>query len=146
MKMSVLLMKLLALSLSCGLACVVFFSVYALLSNREFDSFVAMPIFFVIGSVFGGLVGLPVVLLVDWKLSNWRYRYIVIGPFCALAAWLVLEGAFGRGAWEQIWVNQYFWLDWAPKRVVGYMTIGLLSAVIFTGFANGLSRLLRVDG
>lgn len=140
MKRIDLIVKLLALPLSCGIASVLLFASFGVLSGKELGSFNAMPLFFVIGAIFGGVAGLPIVLLVDWKLSSWRYRYIVLGPLSALFAWLIFEGAFGQGAWQKLWVNPYFWMEWAPRRVIIYMTIGLLSATIFTGIVSVVGR------
>ncbi|QBG93735.1 hypothetical protein EYR26_22440 [Xanthomonas oryzae] len=95
-----------------------------------------------ISSIVGSLVGCPVVIMVDWKLSRFRSRYVVSAVVGAILGWLLLEGAFAEGAWKKIWTNSYFWQEWAPRRIVFFSAIGLLSGLLYTGFICLLDRLM----
>jgi len=53
-------------------------------------------IFFLFGLVLTMIVGWPLLILLEWKFSRYRMRYIFGGWICALLAWLFIEGAFFR--------------------------------------------------
>ena len=75
-------------------------------------------------------------LLVDWKLSNFKCRYILGAIFGAILGWLLLEGAFARNAWNSIWASSIFWFKYAPGKIFAYSSMGLLSGLIYTAFVH----------
>ena len=85
-----------------------------------------------VAATFGAFIGLPAIMLIDWMLPGCRLRHIFIAPFCSVFVWLVIEGAFSRGGWGRIWASSSFWIDWAPRRVVAVIIIGLLAGGIYT--------------
>lgn len=125
--------KVVAAPLCSGVATSIVFALSSILAGRELSSVLSIaPLFFVIGAVMGGICGVPLVLLLEWKASSWRLRYFFMGPVCALCGWLLFEGAFAGGAWQKVWSSSSFWLEWAPRRVLVFSLIGLLAALLFT--------------
>ncbi|MEC5080669.1 hypothetical protein [Xanthomonas oryzae] len=95
-----------------------------------------------ISAIVGSIVGCPLVIVVDWKWSNFRSRYVVSAVVGAILGWLLLEGAFAKGAWNNLWTDSYFWHKLAPRRVMLFSAIGLLSGLLYTGFICLLDRLM----
>ncbi|QBG89848.1 hypothetical protein EYC54_22280 [Xanthomonas oryzae] len=139
------ILRLCAVPLSSGVASVVFFMTPMLWVKDKyyhgFHDIIGFSIFFgLIGAFFGVLVGCPIVLLVDWKLSRSKYRYIFSAMLGALLGWLLLEGAFARNAWNSIWASSIFWFKYAPGKIFAYSSIGLLSGLIYTAFVHLVNK------
>jgi len=88
--------------------------------------------FFLLGFALTMIVGWPLLALLEWKFSRYRLRYIFGGLVCSLLAWLLMEGAFFPGAWEQIWAKKSFWKEWVPRRIFLYSAIGLSAGSFYT--------------
>ena len=85
-----------------------------------------------VAAIFGAFIGLPSIMFVDRLLPAYRLRHIFIAPFCSVFAWLAIEGAFSRDGWHRIWSSSGFWIDWAPRRMVAVVIIGLLAGGVYT--------------
>ncbi|QBG97663.1 hypothetical protein EYC55_22960 [Xanthomonas oryzae] len=132
------ILRLGAVPLSSGIASVIFFS--RPISSVYSDFAVIFGGFGLIGAIIGFLIGCPIVLLVDWRWSRFKCRYVVAAVFGALFGWLLLEGAFAKNAWKVIWTSAYFWLEYAPRRISTYSFIGLLSGLIYTFIVNFINK------
>ncbi|QBH02356.1 hypothetical protein [Xanthomonas oryzae] len=129
---------------SCIVAAAIFFAIFIRSSDKLNNSGVVGAIILagLISAIVGSLVGCPVVIIVDWKWSRFRSRYVVSAVVGAILGWLFLEGAFAEGAWKKIWTSSYFWHEWAPRRIVFFSAIGLLSGLLYTGFIFLLDRFM----
>ncbi|MBN0564848.1 hypothetical protein JTM29_24730 [Pseudomonas aeruginosa] len=97
-------LKFMALILCGGASVAIAFMRFKVLMEPE----VAL-IFFTIGAVISLIVGVPLLLLLEWRFHRYRLRYVVGGLVCSLLGWLIFEGAFFPGAWEKIWTSSFFW-------------------------------------
>jgi hypothetical protein len=121
-----------ALSLCGGISSVILFLMnFATDGVISDDEIGACSIVFAIGVIVSSLIGWPATALIEWKLPKYRLRYVVAGVACALIGWLLLGGAFGENAWEEIWMNSHFWLR-APRSALFFGLIGLLTGTIYT--------------
>lgn len=139
--------RMLAVPLSTAVASCMFFLI-PVMSSSGTSVHGALPvlgIFLIIGAIIGLIVGCPLVLLVDGIFPRWRLRYIVFGAAGALVGWLVLDGGFARGAWEAIWSNPNFWVDWAPRRLILFSLIGVMSGLLYTAFVRFIDRAIPRD-
>lgn len=96
------------------------------LETVYFSSIIGM-----VAAAFGAVLGFPAILFVDAFLPNVKFRHVALGAFCAVIAWLVIEGAFARDAWNNIWTSSNFSLERAPKRFAAFAIIGLLSGLLY---------------
>jgi len=97
-------------------------------------------LFFIIGSILTMIVGWPLLALLEWKFHCCRLRYVLGGLVCSLLAWLLIDGAFFPGAWEEIWTSSYFWTEWAPRRMVFFSLLGLGAGAFYTGIVAAINR------
>lgn len=95
-----------------------------------------------VAAAFGVVLGFPAILFVDALLPNVKFRHVALGAFCAALAWLVVEGAFARDAWSNIWTSSNFWLERAPRRFAAFAIIGLLSGLLYAFIWPRLRRKL----
>uniref|UniRef100_UPI001110D5C9 hypothetical protein n=1 Tax=Xanthomonas oryzae TaxID=347 RepID=UPI001110D5C9 len=75
------ILRLCAVPLSSGVASIVFFMTPMLWTegkyHLDFHDVIGFFLFFgLISAGFGFLIGCPVVLLVDWKWSRYKFRYV----------------------------------------------------------------------
>ncbi|MBN6152549.1 hypothetical protein JR065_19630 [Xanthomonas sp. AmX2] len=128
------LLRLAAVPVSSGISAALFFMVPYMWGSGTFGEASLGGIFLLsaIAVIMGFIVGCPIVLLVDWKWSRYQYRYVIAAVFSALGGWLLLEGAFAKNAWNVIWTSTYFWSELAPRRILIFSAIGLLSGLIYT--------------
>ncbi|MER0783928.1 hypothetical protein AAA534_14470 [Pseudomonas aeruginosa] len=120
-------LKFMALILCGGASVAIAFMRFKVLMEPE----VAL-IFFTIGAVISLIVGVPLLLLLEWRFHRYRLRYVVGGLVCSLLGWLIFEGAFFPGAWEKIWTSSFFWNQWAPRRAAVFSVIGLCAGTAYT--------------
>lgn len=99
----------------------------------------------VVAAVLGAFLGFPAILVVDKVFPDSRLRHIFLAPFCAVFAWLVIEGGFARGGWDQIWASSFFWTEWAPRRMAAVVVIGLLAGTFYTVIWPRMRRILKAD-
>lgn len=99
----------------------------------------------VVGVVLGALIGFPAVLMIDKLFPRSRHRHVLLAPVCAVLAWLVIEGAFARGAWHQIWTSSSFWSDWAPRRMAAAIVLGLVAGGLYTIICPRVLGMLGVN-
>ncbi|WP_183032230.1 hypothetical protein [Cupriavidus sp. UME77] len=131
--------RFLALPICGGVTLPLPFIVYSMAKEGAFELGGAL-LFFLIGTVLAAVVGWPLLVLIEWRFSQYRFRYIIGGLVCALLAWIFLEGAFYTGAWEKIWTNPKFWHEWAPRRIVLFSSVGLGAGVLYSGIVAIINK------
>ncbi|MGN7839319.1 hypothetical protein [Stenotrophomonas sp. 22385] len=100
------------------------------------DALRVLPLFAIIGAVIGLIVGCPLVCLIDGMFERWRLRYLIFGAVGAVLGWLLMEGAFASGSWDAIWSSRTFWMTWAPRRILVFSIIGLMSGLLYMGLVS----------
>jgi len=127
------LSKILAVALSAGIAGALLIGApLGVTAGTALESIYFSSIIGIVAAVFGVILGFPAILTADAFFPHAKLRHVALGAVCAVLAWLVVEGAFARGAWNNIWASGSFWLNWAPKRVAAFVVIGLVGGVLYT--------------
>lgn len=125
--------RMIAVPLSTAVAGSVFFLVPSLYAKKIplHGALEVLPFLLLVGAVLGLIVGCPLVCLIDGMFERWRPRYLVFGALGAVLGWLLMEGAFASGSWDAIWSSRTFWVSWAPKRMLLFSIIGLMSGLLY---------------
>lgn len=128
----VTLSKILAVALSAGITGALLIGVpFSVTAGTALETVYFSSIIGIVAAVFGVILGFPAILAADAFFPHAKRRHVALGAVCAVLAWLVVEGAFARGAWNNIWASSSFWLNWAPKRVAAFVIIGLVAGVLY---------------
>ncbi|WP_207306977.1 hypothetical protein [Xanthomonas oryzae] len=136
------LLRMIAVPACAGISSACFFLIPLIGSDYPYDGgrLGALVFFAIFGGMMGFIVGCPIILFVDWKWRQYRFRYVVSALLGAILGWLLLDGAFAKNAWINIWSSKYFWFEVAPKRLLGYSIIGLASGLLYTGVVAAINR------
>lgn len=105
----------------------------------------ATLVFLIVGAIIGLIVGCPLVCLIDGMFARWRFRYLIFGAVGAVVGWLLMEGAFAGGAWDAVWTNPTFWMDWAPRRALFFSIIGVMSGLFYMALVKLIDRVIPRD-
>ncbi|MCC5069416.1 hypothetical protein [Xanthomonas campestris] len=135
-------LRMLAVPICAGFGAAMFFLLASFMHGNYFKEGAAgsMAFFAIFGSIMGAFIGCPLIILVDWKWSKLPCRYVVSAMLGSIFGWLLLDGAFVKGAWVNVWASGYFWSELMPKRLFGYSAIGFISGLFYTGFVALINR------
>lgn len=132
MNQRIALSKLLAVALSAGICGLLLIGLpLSVNAGTALQTVIFSSIIGMAAAAFGVVLGFPAILIVDALLPHAKFRHLALGAFCAVLAWLVVEGAFARGAWNNIWASSNFWLEHAPRRLAAFAIIGLLAGLLY---------------
>lgn len=133
MDQRIALSKILAVALSAGIAGALLIGVpFSVAAGTALETVCFSSIIGIVAAAVGVILGFPAILTADAFFPHAKLRHVALGAVCSVLAWLVVEGAFARGAWNNIWASNSFWLKWAPKRVAAFLVIGLVAGVLYT--------------
>jgi uncharacterized protein YacL len=127
------LSKILAVALSAGICGLLLIGLpLSVNAGTEIETIYFSSIIGMVAAIFGVVVGFPAILIVDAVLPHAKFRHVALGAFCAVLAWLIVEGAFARDAWNNIWASSTFWIERAPRRLAVFAVIGLLAGILYS--------------
>ncbi|WP_133125714.1 hypothetical protein [Xanthomonas prunicola] len=136
-------LRLLSVPICAGFGTGIFFLLASIIYQNytKTNAFESIVFFGIFGGIMGAVVGCPMIILVEWKGSRLPFKYVLSAIFCAIFGWLLIDGAFAKGALINIWGSSHFWLELAPRRFFLYSLIGLISGLLYTLFVLAINKL-----
>ncbi|WP_211442925.1 hypothetical protein [Collimonas humicola] len=95
-------------------------------------------IFFFVAFI-SAVVGWPLLALIHWKFSNYRWRYIIGGLACSTIIWFLLDMPIFPNDWHR-WIDGNFLRHYPWRKLIFFSCFGLVSGSLYTGVVAMINK------
>jgi len=127
-----LILRIFALPACGGLIVTLGLSLPYFLYTSDYSHASGMLSLFFLAALISAIIGWPLLALIQWKLSRYKWRYIIGGLVCSTAIWLLLDMPIFPSNWSK-WSDADFMLHYAWRRLIFFSCFGLVSGSLYTG-------------